>query len=272
MYKTKNTGTGNEMRGTRGVRGMLDSGECCQTFRVMTSNFTRNFAKHFGECPHTFRRMSPNIPGSTLKHSRECHETFQGMSWNVFLFLLLLKEMRTWGQSKISSCCFCVWCKSRESRDRGSSKFPCVIPVVKEISSDLPWAIISYWEESYLESCQTSPSSSSVKTANGLNMLTISEKTSTTDVRLDYKCAYNWSCWKCRLQMHGICSHRLVYREVVETQSNYKKSYLWWFRYPACGDATGSNWIKKDKFCVSPGLVCGKGEKRWHDLVCIEHL
>ena len=30
------------------------------------------------------------------------------------LLVLLLKEMRTRGESKISSCCFCVWCKSRE--------------------------------------------------------------------------------------------------------------------------------------------------------------
>ena len=30
------------------------------------------------------------------------------------LLVLLLKEMRARGESKISSCCFCVWCKSRE--------------------------------------------------------------------------------------------------------------------------------------------------------------
>ena len=30
------------------------------------------------------------------------------------------KKMRTWGQSKVSSCCLCVWCKSRELGDRGS--------------------------------------------------------------------------------------------------------------------------------------------------------
>ena len=26
-----------------------------------------------------------------------------------------------------------------------------------------------------------------------------------------------------RLQVHGICSHKLVHREVVETRSNYKR-------------------------------------------------
>ena len=30
-----------------------------------------------------------------------------------------------------------------------------------------------------------------------------------------------------RLQVHGICSCRLVHREVAEAQSNYKRTYLW---------------------------------------------
>ena len=32
------------------------------------------------------------------------------------------KEMKTWDQSKISSCCLCVWCKSREIKWQGESK------------------------------------------------------------------------------------------------------------------------------------------------------
>ena len=60
MYKTRNTGTGNGMRGTRGMGGMLYSGECRQTFRGMSSNIPGNVAKHSGECPQTFRGMSPN--------------------------------------------------------------------------------------------------------------------------------------------------------------------------------------------------------------------
>ena len=48
------------------------------------------------------------------------------------------------------------------------------------------------------------------------------------------------------LQLHGICSYRLVYKEVVEAQSNYKNSYLWSFGNFTCGDSTGSNLIKKD--------------------------
>ena len=47
------------------------------------------------------------------------------------------------------------------------------------------------------------------------------------------------------LEVHGICNRRLVYSEVVEVQSNYKKSYLWWFENIALGDSTGSNLIQK---------------------------
>ena len=32
------------------------------------------------------------------------------------------KKMRMWGQSKISSCCICVWCKSREIGGKGGGK------------------------------------------------------------------------------------------------------------------------------------------------------
>ena len=41
--------------------------------------------------------------------------------------------------------------------------------------------------------------------------------------------------------MNGIHDRRLVYKEVVETLSNYKSFYLWSFGNPACGDTTGSN-------------------------------
>ena len=48
------------------------------------------------------------------------------------------------------------------------------------------------------------------------------------------------------LQVQGIPSRRLLYKEVVEALSNYKKSNFWWFGNPACGDLTGSNQIEKD--------------------------
>ena len=80
MYKTRNAGTGNGMWETRGIRGMLYSGECRQTFRGMLPNIPGNVAKHSGECPKKFRGMSPNISGNVLKHSGEYQQTFWGMS------------------------------------------------------------------------------------------------------------------------------------------------------------------------------------------------
>ena len=92
MYKNRNTGTGNRMRGTWGMEGILYPGnvrkhsrECPQTFRGMSSNIPgmsekipRNVAKNFEECPQTFQGMSPNIPGNVVKHFRESGKTFRG--------------------------------------------------------------------------------------------------------------------------------------------------------------------------------------------------
>ena len=94
MYKTRNTGTGNGMRGTRGMGGMLYSGECRQTFwemlqnipenvAKMSSNIPGNVAKHSGVCHKTFRGMSPNIPGNVTKYSGKCRQTFRGTSPNI---------------------------------------------------------------------------------------------------------------------------------------------------------------------------------------------
>ena len=80
MYKTRNTGTGNGMRGTRGMGGMLYSGECCQTFRRMPPNIPRNVTKYSGECAQTFQGYRQTF---VLKHSRECCQTFWGMSPNI---------------------------------------------------------------------------------------------------------------------------------------------------------------------------------------------
>ena len=67
MYKTRNTGTGNGMQGTRGMGEMLCSGKCCETFREISSKIPGNVAKHSGECPQTFWGMSQNVPGNVAK-------------------------------------------------------------------------------------------------------------------------------------------------------------------------------------------------------------
>ena len=83
--------------------------------------------------------------------------------FSIFSFLVLLREVIWRGELKISSCCFCAWCKSRNLRSRGSPRFPCVTPVVKSFFSDLLRAMISYWEELHLEPCQISTMEHSCK-------------------------------------------------------------------------------------------------------------
>ena len=83
MYKTRNTGTGNGMRGTQGMGGMLYSGECRQIFRGMSSNIPGNVAKHSGECHQILRGMLLDIPGNVTKHSGECHQKFRETSPNI---------------------------------------------------------------------------------------------------------------------------------------------------------------------------------------------
>ena len=69
------------------------------------------------------------------------------------------------------------------------------------------------------------------------------------------------------LQVHGIDSRKVVYKEVVEVQSNYKKPYFWWFGNPFYGDSAGSNRIRKDKVVYLLDLFQGMGKKGRCDLV-----
>ena len=59
-----------------------------------------------------------------------------------------------WGQPKISSCCLCVWCESKELGGRGSTRYP--ISIVESFPADFLPVIESYWKESHLEFSQTS--------------------------------------------------------------------------------------------------------------------
>ena len=118
VYKTKNTGTGNWMRGMRGTWGMLtripgnliedfkecyyfntpgnvkedsgefknipgnvwkDSGECSRRFRGMFKKIPGNVREHSEECLGRFRGMFKKIPGNVSKNSGECWQRFGGM-------------------------------------------------------------------------------------------------------------------------------------------------------------------------------------------------
>ena len=78
---------------------------------------------------------------------------------------------------------FCVWCKSRELRNKTSPRFHSGTPVVEGFSSDLLQAVISYWADSRLKSCQTSTLKISCKNNYIFDLFT--EKNFTACVRLD---------------------------------------------------------------------------------------
>ena len=142
----------------------------------------------------------------------------------IFEFLVLLNEMKTRGEPEISSCCFCVWCKSRELGGRVCPRFPCKTQVVKSFYSDLLRARITYLVEPHLESRQTSTMELSCQNNKQLWQLDDFRKKChrrcLTGLRmcLLLKLLLLWS----RLQVYGICSCRQVYSEIVKAQSNYK--------------------------------------------------
>ena len=109
------------------------------------------------------------------------------------------QEMKTWGQSKNSSYCFCVWFESRELGGMGSSRF----------HFQYQW-----WKppqrESHLNSIRHQRWSSSVKTANGLNTLTVKKAPAQTSDQIpnanptrgamNLGCGQTPSAWKWQTQ------------------------------------------------------------------------
>ena len=132
--------------------------------------------------------------------------------------------MNTRGEPEISSCCFCVWCKSGELGGRGSPRFPCNTQVVESFYSGLLRARITYLVESHLESCQTSTIKLSCENNKRLWQLDDFRKKRhrwcLTGLRM-YLLLNVLLLWS-RLQVYGICSCRQVYSEIAKAQSNYK--------------------------------------------------
>ena len=99
IFKTRNTGTGNGMRGIQETRGMFtripgnpledsgecshfsipgnvreDSGECYRRFRVMFQIIPGNVPEDSGECSRRFREMFGKIPENVQEESGECFQ------------------------------------------------------------------------------------------------------------------------------------------------------------------------------------------------------
>ena len=137
--------------------------------------------------------------------------TLNPQARRFYIFVLCVtqwKDGAEWVQYFIF--CFCVWCKSRQLGGRVSPRFPCVTPAVESFSSNLLWAIISFWAESLYNSVKHPRWSSPTKVTNGFHTLTISTK------ELHHRCSarlrmYLWlrvlSMWGVGgLQVYGIYS------------------------------------------------------------------
>ena len=72
------------------------------------------------------------------------------------------------------------------------NSLPCVIPVIERLSLGLLWAMISYWADSHLKSCQTS-TMELFKIASSLKTLTFVQKSSIADIRLGPKWSSDWN-------------------------------------------------------------------------------
>ena len=94
IYKTRNTGTGNGMRGMRGTRGLFtripgecyyfnipgnvpeDSGECSKRFWGMFEEILGNVQEDSGGCTRKFWGIFERIPGNVQEDSGDAQEDF----------------------------------------------------------------------------------------------------------------------------------------------------------------------------------------------------
>ena len=104
------------------------------------------------------------------------------------------KKMRTWGQSKISYSCICVWCKSGEFRRRRSSRFPCVTPVVETSDRDTIRIPSNINDGAPLRIQPTA-----------LTHRLFPQNSSTTYLRPDSKCGSDWRRCECGVWVNCKC-------------------------------------------------------------------
>ena len=89
IYKTRNTGTGNGMRGMRRTQGMftripgnfLEDSRECYYFNIPRNveEDSGNVPEDSSECSREFRGMFEKIPGNFQEDSGECSRGFRGM-------------------------------------------------------------------------------------------------------------------------------------------------------------------------------------------------
>ena len=139
------------------------------------------------------------------------------------------------GESRILSCCFCVWYMSRELGSRGGPIFSCITPGMESFSSFLLQAIISYWTESNLESYQTSMMEFFCEN-NGFNTLTVSAK------KLHRMCSAGIWIWSSKIKFYKIISFGIISKITVN-----RRKIVRLYRN-STADTTRANFWDFDKF------------------------
>ena len=118
----------------------------------------------------------------------------------IFSLLVLLKETKTLDESKISSCYFCVWCKSREWGVKGSPRFPCGTPTAESFSSDLGSVAFRILPNIHHVA---------LLRTNGFNTLTISAK------KLHRRCSTRFRMWSFKIKLPEIISFTIIFKIAI---------------------------------------------------------
>ena len=104
--------------------------------------------------------------------------------------------MRTWGQSKISCSCICVWCESRELGRRRSSRFLCITRVVESFFSD---------RVTFRIPSNINDGAPLEKQSTALTRRLFPQKSSSTDLQPDSKCGSDWRRCQCGVWVDCKC-------------------------------------------------------------------
>ena len=72
IYKTRNTGTGNGMRGTRGMFTRIPGNFLEDSVECYFFNIPENVQEDSGECSKRFRGMLKKVPGNVKEDFGEC--------------------------------------------------------------------------------------------------------------------------------------------------------------------------------------------------------
>ena len=157
----------------------------------MPSNIPGNVPRHSGECCQTFRRMSSKIPENVLKHSAEC-----------------LSYSKKWERGVIPTIHVVVFVfgLDQENYGAGELKIPLCNPGGERFSSGLLQFIISYLAELHLEFCQKPAMELFCKNSQRpWHVDYFCKKASSQMFDPNSKCTSDWNCCRCGVYVDCNC-------------------------------------------------------------------